>query len=63
VKERPEEFRRWLTEAEKSARTLETSLQARTDSRANSRAGADQAFRNAATACTQCHAKYRDVPR
>jgi protein tyrosine phosphatase (PTP) superfamily phosphohydrolase (DUF442 family) len=63
VKERPDEFRHWLSDAEKSARTLEISLRAGKDSRAARQAGADQAFRKSATSCTQCHAKYRDVPR
>jgi hypothetical protein len=62
VKERPQDFRHWLGEAEKLATTLETILRAGRDNREISRAGADGTFRRAGTACTQCHAKYRDVP-
>jgi protein tyrosine phosphatase (PTP) superfamily phosphohydrolase (DUF442 family) len=59
VKERVEEFQRWLSDAEASAAALERALrQAPVDGPA-----ADKAFGAAGAACSRCHAQYRDVPR
>jgi protein tyrosine phosphatase (PTP) superfamily phosphohydrolase (DUF442 family) len=61
VQQRPEEFRRWLAQAEARAKEVELILRAGKDKRA--RTAADQAFRVAGASCTQCHGKYRDVPQ
>jgi protein tyrosine phosphatase (PTP) superfamily phosphohydrolase (DUF442 family) len=57
VKERPQEFRRALADAEEKASALERVLRG-----IENRLLADEAFRRAGTACVKCHAKYRDVP-
>lgn len=60
---RQEEFKRWLAEAEQDAAKLETNLR---DAKSTGAINAEQveaSFRKAAAACTQCHAKYRDVPQ
>jgi hypothetical protein len=51
----PDEFRRWLAEAEAHAKDLETAL------RQGSSAAAEAAFKSAGADCTRCHARYRDV--
>jgi protein tyrosine phosphatase (PTP) superfamily phosphohydrolase (DUF442 family) len=57
--ERSEEFRRWLTEAEENAKSLEATLRKKpADAPA-----AEQQFQRLAASCTQCHRKYRDVPQ
>jgi cytochrome c556 len=62
VRDQPEEFRRWLAEAEAAAAELERALQddrprdGRTDV-------VEQAFPKSEAACLRCHAQYRDVPR
>jgi hypothetical protein len=58
VKDRPEDFRRRLADAEQAAGELEKSLRPKPDATA-----ADKAFATVATGCTQCHARYRDVPK
>ncbi|MBL8794076.1 MAG: hypothetical protein JNM56_09225 [Planctomycetia bacterium] len=60
VQDRPEDFRRWTTASEKGAKLLETALRVRPAPDAKQ---AELGYKQAATACTQCHAKYRDVPR
>jgi protein tyrosine phosphatase (PTP) superfamily phosphohydrolase (DUF442 family) len=58
IAKRPEDFRRWLGDAEKSAVDFEESL--------HSKAAADEiekAFQRCRASCTQCHANYRDVPQ
>jgi protein tyrosine phosphatase (PTP) superfamily phosphohydrolase (DUF442 family) len=62
VQERPEEFRQRLAEAQRGAKELETVLRT-TKGSAVSEAAAERAFRQANAACSQCHARYRDVPR
>jgi hypothetical protein len=57
ARRRPEDFRRWLTESEQASHDLEAAL------RAKRTAAAEAAFRRAGAACTDCHAKYRDVPQ
>jgi cytochrome c556 len=59
VTERPEEFRRWLAEAEEDGKRLEAALRRKpADAPA-----AEQQFQRLAASCTQCHRKYRDVPQ
>jgi len=60
AKDRPEDFRRWATESELGAKMLETALRAKPvpDTRA-----AELGYKQVSTGCTQCHAKYRDVPQ
>jgi len=62
VKGRPEEFRRWLTDAEAKVSELERVLRPGEKKRAVNPGTADDAFRKAGGSCAQCHAKYRDVP-
>jgi protein tyrosine phosphatase (PTP) superfamily phosphohydrolase (DUF442 family) len=57
VRRRPEDFRRWLVESERSSQDLEAAL------RTNRASAAEAAFRRAGTACADCHTKYRDVPQ
>jgi protein tyrosine phosphatase (PTP) superfamily phosphohydrolase (DUF442 family) len=62
MKERPEEFRRWLTEARDAAEGLEAALRPRKGQGVDA-AAAEAAFKAAGAACTRCHARYRDVRR
>ena len=62
VQDRPDEFRRWLTEAREKAEGLETTLRP-SGRRDVDRAAAEAAFQAAGAVCTHCHARYRDVPR
>jgi protein tyrosine phosphatase (PTP) superfamily phosphohydrolase (DUF442 family) len=61
VKERSEEFRRWLAEAEAAAHELEQALRSSKGHELTD-APADRAFAGVQAACTRCHAQYRDVP-
>jgi protein tyrosine phosphatase (PTP) superfamily phosphohydrolase (DUF442 family) len=63
VTNRPEEFRRWLREAEQGAKELEAVLRQGKEKGAVDGAAAEHAFCEARAACTQCHARYRDVPQ
>lgn len=56
MKQRPEEFRRMLSEAESAAGELEAALR-------SDRSKTEQAYRKSADACLRCHARYRDVPQ
>ena len=59
---RPEEFRRWLAEAESAAQELEAALRpAKAQGRADG--AAETAFKKVEAACVRCHGTYRDVPR
>jgi protein tyrosine phosphatase (PTP) superfamily phosphohydrolase (DUF442 family) len=58
---RAAEFRRWLTAAATTAEELEALL--RTTQGMVPGTQADKLFRQAQVSCTQCHAKYRDVPQ
>jgi protein tyrosine phosphatase (PTP) superfamily phosphohydrolase (DUF442 family) len=60
---RPEELRRWLKDAESHATELEQRLQPGKDKGPIDGEAAEAAFQRMAATCTQCHAKYRDVPR
>ena len=55
--QRPEEFRRLLSEAASGARELEAAL------RADKAEIAEKVYRRLALSCTGCHAKYRDRPK
>jgi len=58
TKGRPEELRRWLTEAEGNAKDLEAALR----QVPAATAAAEASFKKVAAACTRCHNSYRDVP-
>jgi protein tyrosine phosphatase (PTP) superfamily phosphohydrolase (DUF442 family) len=58
VKDRPDDFRRGLAESEQAAAGLEEALRAK-----SSPAAADKAFATLGERCSQCHARYRDMPR
>lgn len=58
---RPSEFRKWLDDGHASARELEHLLRTSKD-KAIATEAAEKTYRRAAAVCTQCHAKYRDVP-
>jgi protein tyrosine phosphatase (PTP) superfamily phosphohydrolase (DUF442 family) len=60
AKDRPEDYRRWTTESELGAKMLETALRAKP---APDTKAAELGYKQVSTACTQCHAKYRDVPQ
>lgn len=62
VRQRPEAFRRWLTDAAEGAKELEQILRQGKERGAVDAAAAEQAFHKAGRACTKCHAAYRDVP-
>jgi protein tyrosine phosphatase (PTP) superfamily phosphohydrolase (DUF442 family) len=59
VKERSDDFRRRLADAETAAAALEQVLR----HKAVDASAAEEAFRNGSAACAACHAKYRDVPQ
>ena len=60
AKDRPEDFRRWAAESELAAKLLVTALRAQPTPDAKA---AEIGYKQVSTACTQCHAKYRDVPQ
>lgn len=62
VRQRPEEFRRWLLDAEGAASELERALRRGKPKEAVDAAAAGEACRRAEAAGTRCHGKYRDVP-
>jgi protein tyrosine phosphatase (PTP) superfamily phosphohydrolase (DUF442 family) len=62
IAQRPDDFRRWLGFAESSALALEQALRKPID-RTDSHNVAEQAFERCRAICSQCHAKYRDVPQ
>jgi cytochrome c556 len=57
VTKQPEEFQRWMGQAERAAQQLETAL------REKESEAAAKAFDQIGKGCTQCHMKYRDVPK
>jgi protein tyrosine phosphatase (PTP) superfamily phosphohydrolase (DUF442 family) len=61
VRRRPEEFRRWLADAEAAARNLERALRGDNDRGPVDAPAAAEAFRRLDGACVRCHGKYRDV--
>jgi protein tyrosine phosphatase (PTP) superfamily phosphohydrolase (DUF442 family) len=58
---RPGDFMQWLTDGENAARTLEHALRRPTDERAIQTA--ETAYGRSRSVCSQCHAKYRDIPQ
>jgi hypothetical protein len=63
VKERPDDFRRWLADAEGAAEELEGVLRRGKERTTVDAMAAERAFRMVEAACTRCHARYRDVPQ
>jgi hypothetical protein len=61
VQQRPEEFRRWLADAEQNANDLEKVLRRLPGKDVESESG--QVFGKLGASCSRCHAKYRDVPQ
>jgi protein tyrosine phosphatase (PTP) superfamily phosphohydrolase (DUF442 family) len=55
AKDRPEDFRALLADAEAKAAALEDALR--------NRGNAEEAFRTAEKTCAACHSKYRDPPK
>jgi protein tyrosine phosphatase (PTP) superfamily phosphohydrolase (DUF442 family) len=62
-RQRSEDFRRRLDNAEGRARELEEVLRRGKEQGPADRAAAERAFNRAAAACAGCHARYRDVPQ
>jgi protein tyrosine phosphatase (PTP) superfamily phosphohydrolase (DUF442 family) len=63
VKGRPEEFRRWLADAEAAAQELEQALRGGKEQQPVAAAAAERPFQELKAACTRCHANYRDGPQ
>ncbi|HEV3259531.1 MAG TPA: hypothetical protein VG013_21880 [Gemmataceae bacterium] len=63
ARQRPEDFRRRLAEAEGAAEQLELVLRLSGKKHAVDGRAAENAYRKAGAACTRCHGKYRDVPQ
>ncbi|MBV9122480.1 MAG: hypothetical protein JO112_03830, partial [Planctomycetes bacterium] len=63
VGRKPEEFRRWLAEAEEETQILEGLLRTGKDQHALDGPAADKVFRQVGAACVRCHGHYRDVPQ
>jgi protein tyrosine phosphatase (PTP) superfamily phosphohydrolase (DUF442 family) len=63
VEQRPEDFRGWLSDAHAAAKDLEQLLRAVKEKRPINAGEADAVFKKVSSACTQCHAKYREVPQ
>jgi protein tyrosine phosphatase (PTP) superfamily phosphohydrolase (DUF442 family) len=62
MKERPEEFRRWLADAEAQAGQLEQVLRGGKGQQPVDAAAAERSFQELKASCTRCHARYRDGP-
>jgi protein tyrosine phosphatase (PTP) superfamily phosphohydrolase (DUF442 family) len=63
VQKRPAEFRRILSAAESAAKDLEVILRLSMTTGQAPPPEMDRAFRRSESACTQCHARFRDVPQ
>jgi hypothetical protein len=63
IKKRPEDFRRWLADAEGAAEELEGALRCGMATGTVDATDAEMAFRKVEAACARCHASYRDVTR
>jgi hypothetical protein len=63
ARQRPEDFRRRLGDAEATAGDLEGVLRRGKEKGSVDRPAAERAFRRARAACAGCHASYRDVPQ
>lgn len=57
------DFRTWVAEGHANAKDLEELLRVAKEKKAVDAAAADKLYRRARAVCTQCHAKYRDVPQ
>jgi hypothetical protein len=62
VQKRPADFKRWLAEAEKAAHDLEEALREKAKQPFSVNAAA-KAYERSRALCSQCHAKFRDVPQ
>ncbi|HQR05974.1 MAG TPA: hypothetical protein PLN21_04075 [Gemmatales bacterium] len=61
IQKKPQGFRDLISDAETTAKQLESILRTNTS---NTRVKeADQAFKTSQSSCTKCHAHYRDVPQ
>jgi hypothetical protein len=63
VKERSEDFRRRLADAEAAAVEIEQVLHRGREQSMVDGAAAEEAFRKGGAACAACHTQYRDVPQ
>jgi protein tyrosine phosphatase (PTP) superfamily phosphohydrolase (DUF442 family) len=63
VKQRPQDFQKWLAEAARRAEELENVLRSGQEKRPLYQKAAEQAFQNVNRSCVACHVKYRDVPQ
>jgi hypothetical protein len=61
-REHGEELRRWLAESEATAKRLEAALRGGKNGIVDA-AEAEKLYKQAATDCSRCHARHRDVPR
>jgi protein tyrosine phosphatase (PTP) superfamily phosphohydrolase (DUF442 family)/cytochrome c556 len=57
IKQRPEDYRRWMRESERDGKALEAAL------RAGKTEAAGMFLGKVAAGCGSCHAKYRNVPQ
>ncbi len=62
TQKRPADFKQWMVEAEKAAHDLEDALRVKAKQRDGVEAAA-KAYERSHALCSQCHAKYRDVPQ
>jgi protein tyrosine phosphatase (PTP) superfamily phosphohydrolase (DUF442 family) len=62
VNRRPEDFRKWLGEAQGSVAELERLLRAARGKEAVDAEAAEKTYRKAGGTCALCHARYRDAP-
>jgi len=62
AQQRPADFRRWLADGERVSAELEKTLRIDKGKTVDGRA-AEKAFLAMRSVCSQCHAKYRDVPQ
>jgi protein tyrosine phosphatase (PTP) superfamily phosphohydrolase (DUF442 family) len=62
VNQRPEKFRRWMNQANEAVGRLETVFVSGKETQSVNESNAKEEFRYAASFCTSCHAKYRNVP-
>jgi protein tyrosine phosphatase (PTP) superfamily phosphohydrolase (DUF442 family) len=63
IRARPPDFQSWLRRAVDASTKLETALACEAGKPGVDALAAEDAFKAVAASCTQCHAKYRDVPR
>jgi protein tyrosine phosphatase (PTP) superfamily phosphohydrolase (DUF442 family) len=63
VQKRPTDFKTWLADSEKAARELEEGLRQCAKATTMGTDALDKTYQRTRSLCTQCHAKYRDVPQ